>query len=94
MFQAIAIHHAAPEHVDDFAQHMRNVVAATEGAPGLLAFDCWRDTAIEGRLLAVSRWESEQAFRDALPRIGSLRHRRRPEWSVADDELLTSTPLG
>ena len=43
-------------------------------------------------MLGVSRWESREAFEAALPLIGSHRHRRRPEWTVADDELLLLTP--
>ena len=90
MFLTIAIHHPSPDHVDDFADHMSRVIAATEGAEGLIEFGSWRDTAT-GRLLGIASWESEQAFRDALPRIGSLADRRRPEWTVAEDELLTLT---
>ena len=60
MFVAIAIHHAAPEHVEDF--------------------------------VAFSRWESEQAYLDALPLIGSLAHERREEWSERPDDVLMLSP--
>ena len=90
MFLTIAIHHPSPDHVDDFVDHMERVIAATEGAEGLIEFTSWRDVETD-RLLGIARWESEAAFRAALPRIGSLADRRRPEWTVADDELLTLT---
>lgn len=69
---------------------MGAVLEATDGAPGLLDFRTCRSTD-GGYLAGVSRWESKAAFTAALPRIGSLRHRRRPEWTSRPDELLTLT---
>jgi quinol monooxygenase YgiN len=89
MFQAIAVHHAAPDHIDDFIAFMRRVIAATEGAPGLVEFTAWHDSEQPGRLMGLSRWESEQAFIEAMPRIMSLAPERREEWSAAPDELFT-----
>jgi quinol monooxygenase YgiN len=87
MFQAIAIHHARPEHVDDFVAFMHRVIAKVGDAPGLIEFRAWRDGRTT-RLVGHSRWESEQAFRDALPLILSLGPERRPEWSDRDDDVL------
>jgi quinol monooxygenase YgiN len=88
MFVAIAIHHAAPGHVDALLAHMERVRANVEGAPGLIEFLCLREN--DGpRLLGFSRWESREAFEAALPRIGAFRDDRRPEWSTQEDELLT-----
>jgi quinol monooxygenase YgiN len=87
MFQAIAIHHARAEHVDDFIAFMRRVVEATEDAPGLIEFRGWRDGPTS-RLIGLSRWESEQAFRDALPTITSFSGERREEWSERPDDVL------
>ncbi len=86
MFTAIAIHHPHPDHVDDFVAHMRLVVDTTSGAEGLIEFSCWRED--DGRLIGYSRWESREAFEAALPRIGANADRRRPEWTIEDDELL------
>ena len=36
MFQAIAIHHARPEHEEAFVAFMHRVIDATNGAPGLI----------------------------------------------------------
>jgi quinol monooxygenase YgiN len=87
MFQAIAIHHARPEHVEDFLAFMHRVRAAVGEPPGLIEFTLWRDTQ-SSRLFGHSRWESEDAFRAALPLITSLAPERRAEWSERPDELL------
>jgi len=87
MFQAIAVHHARAEHVDDFLAFMRRVGAAVGEPPGLIEFTAWRDTQ-SSRLVAISRWESEADFRAALPAIMSLGPERRDEWSERPDELL------
>jgi quinol monooxygenase YgiN len=88
VFIAIAIHYAAPEHADEFLDFMHKVVDVTAGAPGLIEFKACRDPN-SGHLAGFSRWESEEAFRAALPAIGSLRHLRKPEWSVRPDDLIT-----
>jgi quinol monooxygenase YgiN len=87
MFQAIAIHHARPEHVDEFIAFMRRVIDKVGDAPGLIEFRGWRDGPTT-RLIGHSRWESEQAFRDALPLITSLAPQRKPEWSEREDDVL------
>jgi heme-degrading monooxygenase HmoA len=87
MFQAIAIHHARAGHVEDFLAFMHRVRAAVGEPPGLIEFTAWRDTQ-SSRLVAVSRWESEDAFRAAVPLIMSLGPERREEWSERPDELI------
>lgn len=87
MFQAIAIHHARAEHVDDFVAFMHRVIDKVGDAAGMLEFRAWRDGRTT-RLIGHSRWQSEQAFRDALPLILSLGPERRPEWSERDDDVL------
>jgi len=39
----------------------------------------------------MARWESEDAFRAALPQVMSLSHDRKDEWSERPDDLLTLT---
>jgi hypothetical protein len=87
MFQAIAIHHARPEHAEDFLAFMHRVRAAVGEPPGLIEFTTWRE-AHGTRLLGHSRWESEDAFRAALPLIMSLGPERREEWSERPDEVM------
>jgi heme-degrading monooxygenase HmoA len=92
MFQTIAIHYPAPGHAEDFAAYMRRVREAVGVPPGLLSFDAWREPG-DARLVAVSRWESADAFEAALPLIGSLRDERREEWSARPDDVITGSPL-
>jgi heme-degrading monooxygenase HmoA len=87
MFQAIAVHHARGEHVEDFLAFMHRVRAAVGEPPGLIEFTLWRDTK-GSRLFGLSRWESEDAFRAAFPLIMSLAPERREEWSERPDDLL------
>lgn len=87
MFQAIAIHHARAEHAEDFLAFMHRVRAAVGEPPGLIEFSAWRDVQ-SSRLVAVSRWESADDFRAALPLIQSLAPERREEWSERPDELM------
>ena len=87
MFQAIAIHHAVPEHRDAFLAFCHRVVAATSGVPGMIEFSAFAEAG-GPRLFGVSRWESAEAFQAALPTIMSLAPDRRPEWSSREDELL------
>jgi heme-degrading monooxygenase HmoA len=87
MFQAIAIHHARAEHVEDFLAFMHRVRAAVGEPPGLIEFSAWRDTQ-SSRLVAVSRWKSQDDFLAARPLIMSLAPERREEWSERPDELV------
>jgi quinol monooxygenase YgiN len=87
MVQAVAIHHAVPEHREAFLAFMQRVIDATAGAPGLLEFKGFAEAG-GTRLFGFSRWESAEAFQAALPTILSLAPERRPEWSDRDDELL------
>ena len=87
MHQVVVFHHARPEHADAFLAFMARVTAAVEGAEGLLEFSSWRETGTS-RLIAVSRWESAEAFEAALPRVRSLAGERREEWTDRPDELL------
>ena len=87
MFQAIAIHHAVPEHREAFIAFMQRVIDATAGSPGLLEFTGHAEVG-GPRLFGLSRWESADAFQAALPTILSMAPERRAEWSSREDELL------
>ena len=92
MFVAIAVHHAAPGHVEDFVAFMHRVIEKVGHTPGLLDFEGYRD-AQTSRLVGLSRWESREAFETALPTIGSLGHERRDEWSERPDDVLMLTGI-
>ena len=89
MFIAIATHYPHADHVAEFEGHM-NLVRDTvrDGAEGLVDFDCYRSDD-GSRLFGISRWESQESFEAAVPLIASHVERRRDEWTIADDELLT-----
>ena len=89
MLITIATHYPHVDHVAELEGHM-NLVRDTvrDGAGGLVDFDCYRSE--DGtRLFGVARWESREAFEASLPLIASNADRRRDEWTVAEDELLT-----
>ncbi|HEX2102228.1 MAG TPA: antibiotic biosynthesis monooxygenase [Solirubrobacteraceae bacterium] len=92
MFQAIAIHHARPEHAEEFVAFMHRVIEHVGDAPGLIEFTGWRE-ANGSRLFGFSRWESADAFQAALPRIESMTSERRDEWSEREDEVLLLVPV-
>ncbi len=87
MFVTVAVHDVRPEHADAFLAFMREVEAAVAGAAGLVDITSYRDT-MSGRLVAVARWESPDAFQAAAPAIMGLSGRRRPEWTDGEDQLL------
>ena len=90
MFQALVLHHAVPEHRADFVAFMHRVMDAVRDAPGLLEFTAWDAQA--GPLVAISRWQSAEAFEQALPTILAFASERRPEWSDRDDDLFLGVP--
>ena len=86
----MAIHHPRQEHVDEFLAFMKRVEQAVAGADGLIEFTSWREAG-GARLVGYARWESQEAFAAAMPRIMSLSGERRDEWSERPDELLALT---
>ena len=90
MFVTIAIHHPKPEHAEDFLAFMKRVEGAVAGADGLIEFTSWREAG--GRLVGYARWDSAEAFQAAMPRVLSLSHERREEWSEWPDDLLALSP--
>ena len=89
MHVAIAIHYPKPEHVDAFLAFMAKVEAGMQDTPGLISFESWRDLS-SGRLVGLSRWESQDAFIAAMPRLLSIGGRD-PAWSAQPDDLLSLT---
>jgi hypothetical protein len=63
----MAIHHPKPEYRDDLLRWMQRVGAALRAQPGLLLLGDFDDPA-NGRIVAVSIWESEGHFRTGSAR--------------------------
>ncbi len=91
MLQTIAIHHVVPEHADAFLAFMGRVTEAVSGAAGLHEFSSWQEAG-GGRLVAVARWESMEAFQAAAPAIMGMSSERREEWTSAPDDLFILEP--
>jgi hypothetical protein len=88
VLQTIAIHDVRSEHYAAMLGFMRRVEAAVAGADGLEDITTFRDT-MSGRLVAIARWTSQDAFAAAAPRIMGLSSERDPAWTAGDDVLLT-----
>lgn len=58
----MAFHYPRPEYRADLIQHIQRVGAALRAQPGLLQLADFDDPA-NGRIVAVSIWESAEAFR-------------------------------
>ena len=87
-FIAIAIHHPRREHADALAAFLRRVRSDVQRYPGLLEFRGYRDRD-SGRFVAVSRWETEEACRLALPLIFTLSEEPWDHWFERSHDVLS-----
>jgi quinol monooxygenase YgiN len=67
MVAALAIHHPRPEHVDEWIDVMRQVGA--QSPPGMIDIAGYRDQKVSNNLIAISRFESQEALEVILPGI-------------------------
>jgi hypothetical protein len=63
------MHYPKPEHVNDLLGAMKRLGKALHTVPGLLDATAWKDDA-SSRIVAISTWESRQAFLNARSVIG------------------------
>lgn len=63
----MAFHFPKPEYRADLIEHIHHVGAALSAQPGLLQLADFDDPA-HGRIVAVSIWESEEAYREGSRR--------------------------
>ena len=68
-YLSLAMHYPKPEHVDDLLGAMRRLGEALQTVPGLLEATAWKEP-MGNRIVAISTWESQQAFLNARPVIG------------------------
>jgi hypothetical protein len=66
----LALHYPKPGHVQDLLGAMQRLKDALQGAPGLLHIGAWQEEATT-RIVALSIWDSPEAFQGALGRIGA-----------------------
>ena len=93
-FLSLAMHYPKPEHVDDLLGAMKRLGGALHTAPSLLEATAWQDHA-SGRIVAISTWESSQAFFNARPVIGeAIKDVPFDEWEAKPRELFIATIIG
>ncbi len=89
----LALHYPKPEHLDDLLAAMRRLNDALQDAPGLLQIGAWREES-SNRIVAISLWESQQAFQAALGRIASaVADVPFSEWEERPRELIRATDV-
>ena len=87
-YLSLAMHYPKPEHVDDLLGAMKRLGEALQAVPGLLEASAWKDQA-SGRIVAISTWESQQAFLKARPVIGeAIKDVPFDEWEAKHRELI------
>ena len=86
----MAFHYPRPEYRDDLLRWIQRVGAALQSQPGLLQLADFDDPA-NGRIVAVSLWESAEAFRTGqLRAFASLDGEPRYElWETRPLEVFT-----
>jgi hypothetical protein len=83
----LAMHYPKPEHVDDLLGAMKRLGEALHTVPGLFEATAWKDH-VSGRIIAISTWESQQAFLNARPVIGeAIKDVPFDEWEAQPREL-------
>jgi len=92
-FAHLVVYHARPEHVDAVVASMREAAGAAAGSPGLLHIGPWRDPDT-GAIIALSVWESEEAFSVAMPAVFAAieDHDPQGEWDAAPPEVFRLVP--
>jgi len=66
----LAVHYPKPEHRNDLLAAMQRLNAALQDAPGLIHIGAWQEES-GTRIVAISIWESQNAFQEALGRFAS-----------------------
>ena len=87
-YLSVAMHYPKPEHVDDLLGAMKRLGEALHTVPGLLDASAWKDS-VSGRIVAISTWESRQAFLIARSVIGeAIKDVPFDEWEAKPRELI------
>jgi hypothetical protein len=69
-FLYLAIHYPKKEHRQELLGAMHQLDKALGDAAGLQVIGAWADV-MSDRILAISIWESQQAFQDALGKFST-----------------------
>jgi heme-degrading monooxygenase HmoA len=92
-FAHLVIYRSKPEHVDDVIASMREVARAAAGSPGLLHIGPWHE-ANGTVIVALSVWESEEAFAATMPSVFAAVQDHDPDgdWDAAPPEIFRLVP--
>ncbi len=89
----LALHYPKPEHLNDLIAAMQRLNDALQDAPGLLHIGAWHEES-STRIVAISIWESQKAFQEALGRIASaVANVPFGEWEEHPRELIRATEI-
>ncbi|HEX5502709.1 MAG TPA: antibiotic biosynthesis monooxygenase [Thermomicrobiales bacterium] len=92
-YLCMAIHYPRPEYRDDLLRLMRRVNAVLRDQPGLLQLGDFDDAA-QGRIIAVSVWESAAHFRAGWPQAATaLAEARYDLWETRPLEFIASDEI-
>lgn len=92
MFVTMAFHYPKPEHLDDFAAFLGRIEEHMAGTEGLVSLESYRDVTGD-RLVALGRWESEDAAQAGVGRLLAMGGRD-PQWSRHPDDVFQLELLG
>jgi quinol monooxygenase YgiN len=90
MFVIVAIHYPSPGCKEQVFAYMKRIVAAMEGTPGMISMEPLASIS-EERLVTISRWQDESAFRDSLSTMYAV-DGRDDSWFARPNEVLRLTP--
>jgi hypothetical protein len=89
----LALHYPKPEHLNDLLAAMHHLNDVIQDAPGLLHIGAWQEES-GTRIVAISIWESQKAFQEALGRIGSaVSNVPFGEWEEKPRELIRANEI-
>ncbi len=89
----LALHYPKPEHLNDLLGAMQRLNLALQDAPGLLHIGAWHEES-GTRIVAISIWDSQTAFQEALGRIASaVAGVPFSEWEERPRELIRATEV-
>ncbi len=92
-FLYLAIHYPKSDHRQDLLAAMQRLNQALQSATGLQNIGAWAEASGE-RIVALSIWESPQAFQSALGKIGtSIANVPFDQWEQRPRELIRAEEI-
>ncbi|MBV9689950.1 MAG: antibiotic biosynthesis monooxygenase [Ktedonobacteraceae bacterium] len=89
MFVVVTIHYPVLGCKNALFTYMKRVEQEMQDTPGLFSIEGFQDMH-ENRLVAISRWQSQEAFQDSLPKMFAIGGRD-DEWFARPNEVFNLT---